>query len=72
MLDKETVYRAIVSVIEEKRITGSPLCHATSLEVALRTGSGTTVVEAVVRALRSDGRITIGRTLNYDYYLIKK
>ena len=68
-----TVLQAIESITADKKGRSRFPSFALSIEVARLTGMALQEVERQAEALKSEGLIRIGRTLNYSYYeLIKE
>lgn len=62
------IFQAITNIISNKEASGIHPTIALSIEVARLTGMAPQEVEKEVEALKSEGLIRIGRTLNYSYY----
>lgn len=67
-----TVLQAIEDITSVKAGSNRLLSFALSIEVARLTGMTLKEVERQAGALKSEGLIRIGRTLNYSYYELKK
>ena len=63
-----TALEAIRSVVDGKRSRGTFPAVALSIEVSRLTGMALTEVEKEAETLKSEGLISIGKTLNYSYY----
>lgn len=67
-----TVLQAIESITADSKGRSRLPSFALSIEVARLTGMTPQEVEKEVEALKSEGLIRIGRTLNYSYYELTK
>ena len=63
-----TVLQAIEDITSGKAGSSRLPSFALSIEVARLTGMTLQEVERQAEALKSEGMIRIGRTLNYSYY----
>ena len=69
----KAVLQSILDVLFDKETSNRYPVHALSIEVARLTGMTLREVERQAEALKSEGLIRIGQTLNYSYYeLIEK
>ena len=66
--DQDAVFQGVMDVLFDKETSNMHPSHALSIEVARLTGMALQEVERQAEALKSEGLIRIGRTLNYSYY----
>ena len=66
------VLQSVMDVLFDKETSNMHPSHALSIEVARLTGMTLREVERQAEALKSEGLIRIGRTLNYSYYELTK
>lgn len=65
------VFEAIMDICFEKETSDRRPLLATSKEVAERTGMRLSEISDIARSLKKSGKLRAGRTLNFDYYMIK-
>ena len=65
------VVEAIMDICFEKEASDRRPLLATSKEVAERTGMRLSEISDIARSLKKSGKLRVGRTLNFDYYMIK-
>lgn len=67
-----TALEAIRSVVDGKRSRGTFPAVALSIEVSRLTGMPLREVDAAAMLLEAQGLISIGKSLNYNYYKLAK